>query len=180
MKRSSYTKEQLKAWEEYDQSFTDPMDNETVEDFSDLDKDNVANDGWAVASFGGKVFERVGNGAVTSDTCGGYKKTMGCLNVDLHAHVTLEGVNHKGNVALKKIFMSCDKPSCPTCYKRGWANREATNAEIILDKASKGFTDKDGKKHMALGKQEHVISSVPKTDYGLPLMARLGFQLAVI
>lgn len=174
MKRSSYSKEQLKKWEEYDQTFTDPMDNETVEGFKDVDKDDLP-DSWGVVRFNGEVFERVGNGEVTDpSTCGKFKKTdsgkekiLGCLNVELHAHVSLDGVNHAGKVALKKVFMSCDKPSCPTCFKRGWANREATNATEILKLASKGYTDKNGQKHMGRGKEEHIVSSVPKTDYGL-------------
>lgn len=168
MKRSAFSKEELEQWKDYDQTFSDPMDNEVVEGFNGLDKDIAPDDdGWAVAPFGGKVFERVGNGVVTADTCGKLKKTMACFNIDLHSHVTLDGVNHAGKIPLKKIFMSCGKPSCPTCFKRGWANREATNATLILEKLSVGYTDKKGKSHVALGLAEHIISSVPKTDYGL-------------
>ena len=170
MKNNAFTKDQLKKWEEYDQTFSDPVESEGVEGFKDLEKDNAIGACWSVASFGGVEHERVGNGEVTDpSTCGKPKKNpMGCLNVDLHSHVSLDGVNHSGKVALKKVFMSCDKPSCPTCFKRGWANREAVNASKIIEKISRGYIDAKKKKHQGLGLAEHLVTSVPKSDYSLP------------
>ena len=103
------------------------------------------------------IFQRVGNGRQTSSRCGQTLGFKGCLNVDLHSHVSLDGVNHAGNVYIKKIIHSCDKPECPVCFKRGWAVKEASAIEYRINQASKRF-----------GVAEHIVCSVPKTDYGLP------------
>jgi hypothetical protein len=102
------------------------------------------------------IFQRVGNGRQTDGRCGQTLGLKGCLNVDLHAHVSLDGVNHTGNVFIKKVIHSCDKPECPVCFKRGWAVREASAIERRIKEASKRF-----------GVAEHIICSVSKTDYGL-------------
>ncbi len=114
--------------------------------------DNPFRDDWA----NNGIFQRVGNGRQTDGRCGQTLGLKGCLNVDLHAHVSLDGVNHAGNVYIKKIIHSCDKPECPVCFKRGWAVREASAIEYRIKEASKRF-----------GVAEHIIVSVPKTDYGL-------------
>jgi len=54
------------------------------------------------------------------------------------------------------VFHSCDKPSCPVCYERGWAVREAGNVDFRLKQASKQF-----------GKVEHVIVALPPKYWGL-------------
>lgn len=166
-------------WKEYDQSFSDPMDNEEVTDFKDLENDKAPKNEWG--HYG--EYELVGNGKVTSDTqntkhiCGQFLGYKGCLNVDLHAHVSLDGVNHSGNMYVKKIFHSCDKPTCPVCFKSGWAVREATAIEERILKMQNGcidkaYKDKKGKfhpgiHHVPMGLAEHIIASVPVTDYGL-------------
>jgi hypothetical protein len=101
--------------------------------------------------------QRVGTGNQTSYRCGQFLGLSGCLRTDLHDHTTLDGVNHAGNIYIKKIFHSCDKPECPTCFKRGWAIREAGKAESRLKEASKRF-----------GIAEHIIDSIPVKEYGLP------------
>jgi hypothetical protein len=103
------------------------------------------------------IFERVGNGKQTDGRCGQTLGLKGCLNVELHAHVSLDGKNHAGNVYIKKVVHSCDKPECPVCFKRGWAVREASAIEYRINQASKKF-----------GVAEHIVVSVPKTDYDLP------------
>ena len=105
------------------------------------------------------IIQRVGNGKQTDEHCGQTLGVKGCLNVDLHNHVSLDGVNHAGNVYGKKIIHSCDKPECPVCFKRGWAVREASAIEYRIKEASKRF-----------GVAEHIICSVPKSDYGLPFV----------
>jgi hypothetical protein len=57
---------------------------------------------------------------------------------------------------VKKRFCSCSKPSCPICYNT-WAVREASNIEAHIMEASKKY-----------GLGEHITSSVPPNDYGLP------------
>ena len=84
-------------------------------------------------------FELVGHGEVTNEKCGTFSSYYGCLNVDLHDKITLDGKNFKGKIYARPIFHSCDKPSCPTCYKYGWAVRECLRVEARLAEASKRF-----------------------------------------
>jgi hypothetical protein len=89
------------------------------------------------------------------------------LHVEKHNKTSLDGVNHKGKVPLKKLFMSCDKPSCCICFKRGWANKEAQFAAKRIGAVSHGCVDADGKKHAGLGDADHLIDSVARSDYAL-------------
>jgi hypothetical protein len=72
--------------------------------------------------------------------------------------LSLDGKNHTGNVYIKKVVHSCDKPECPVCFKRGWAVREASAIEFRFKEASKSF-----------GFPEHFTISIPEIDYGLSL-----------
>lgn len=101
-------------------------------------------------------FELVGHGQVTNEHCGEHKGYFGCLNVKGHDKIGSDGLSHKGQDFIRGVFKSCDKPSCPTCYKYGWATREAGKMEMRLLAASQQF-----------GLIEHVICSVPRRDYGL-------------
>ena len=109
-------------------------------------------------SFG--EFELVGHGKVTNGYCGRFSGYFyGCDRVELHNKTTLDGVNHAGKVHVEKpIFHSCNKPSCPICYKFGWAVREAKAIEARLKEASKRF-----------GQVEHLSISVPVKDYGFDM-----------
>jgi hypothetical protein len=107
-------------------------------------------------------YELVGNGQITNPDpnsplqCGKFYGFVGCLHTELHDLVTLEGHNHKGEVYVKKRFHYCNNPRCPTCYRSGWAVREAKNIETRIKQLERRF-----------GKAEHVIVSIPSTDYGL-------------
>lgn len=151
-KKSIYTKAENEAWLAYDSSFNDSMDNVEVEDFKDLENDSVPKNTWG--QYGDYVL--VGSGVATNTFCGTFKGYRGCLNVDLHNHVSLDGISHSGNVFVKKVFQSCDKPLCPICYRSGWAVREATAIEDRIKEAQKRF-----------GMPEHVVVSIPSCDYGL-------------
>jgi hypothetical protein len=111
-------------------------------------------DKWG--SYGG--FQLVGNGSVTKpNSCGRYTHSLGCLDVESHkGKRSLDGVNYSGKVFVHKVHASCNKPSCPVCYKFGWATREATNIENRLKEARKRF-----------GLEEHVVASVSPKDYSL-------------
>lgn len=85
------------------------------------------------------IFSLVGNGNVANSWCGTFKCHWGCLRVELHDKITLDGHNHKGKVFVQKVYNSCDKPSCPICYKKGWAVREAGRIEARLKEAAKRF-----------------------------------------
>src|SRR5271157_5385084 len=97
-----------------------------------------------------------GHGAITNGSCGRFKRAYGCDRVELHNHVGFDGVNYAGKVFVKKVFMSCDKPSCPICYKFGYAVREGQKMGIRLEAASKIF-----------GNIEHLSISVPLTWFAL-------------
>ena len=102
-------------------------------------------------------FQLVGHGEVTNEKCGAFSgHYYGCLNVDLHNKISLGGVNYAGKVYAKPIFHSCDKPSCPKCYRYGWAVREAGKIEARLIEASKRF-----------GLVEHIVATFPPKYYHL-------------
>ncbi len=102
------------------------------------------------------VFQLVGHGKRTSEQCGTFFHFQGCLRTDLHGINTLDGKNYSGKVFVRRIHHWCHKPSCPVCYKSGWAVRQAHNIDLRCEEASKKY-----------GQVEHIICSVPTKDYGL-------------
>ena len=118
----------------------------------DLSGEPQSSESWGV--FGD--FQLVGHGQQTNSKCGRFISFKGCIRTELHDKVTLDGVNYKGKVFVRKVHASCDKPTCPVCFKSGWAVREADRIAQRIKEASKRF-----------GLAEHVIVSVPKSDYGL-------------
>ena len=142
--KNSVTKIEEQAWLDYKQS---------VEDVAEPELENA----WG--RYGD--YELVGNGKVTdANRCGKFIRYYGCLHTESHDKATLDGVNHAGHVYVKKVFHSCDKPTCPVCFKRGWAVREAGNIESRIKEAEKRF-----------GLAEHIVVSVPQKDYGLSFEA---------
>lgn len=115
------------------------------------DYQEFVNESWGIC--GG--FELVGKGNITSNKCGTFLGFYGCLRVDLHDKVTLDGQNFKDKAYIKKRFHSCDRPECPICYV-SWASREAFAIDYRLKDASKN-----------LGLIEHFIVSTPRDEYGL-------------
>jgi hypothetical protein len=69
----------------------------------------------------------------------------------------LDGKSHVGRTFWVKRFRSCDKPSCPICYKR-WAQRQARHVadRITVLERELGM------------KAEHIIWSCKSDDYALP------------
>ena len=106
------------------------------------------------ASYGN--FQIVGHGKVTNGHCGTFAQFYGCSRVELHDKVTLDGKSWRNKVFMRPVFNSCGKPSCPICYKYGWAVKQAGKIEMRLKEASKRF-----------GVIEHIVASVPVKDYGL-------------
>lgn len=105
------------------------------------------------------IFQVVGNGEITDSNpdsprkCGKMYGFVGCVKTHLHNKTSLFGANHKGNAYVKKKIRRCFNPRCPECY-RSWAAREAKVANWRITKASIKF-----------GRAEHIIPSVPKSEY---------------
>ena len=135
-----FSKSELEAWAVY----------------SETTKEKVV-EKWATHG----VFQVVGNGEVTNSNpnspkhCGKMYGFIGCAKTHLHNKTSLDGVNHHGNAYIKKRIRRCFNPRCPECY-RSWAVREAKVGNWRITKASV--------KH---GKAEHIISSVPKSEYAM-------------
>lgn len=112
---------------------------------------------WAIHG----VFQIVGNDEVTDSNpnspkqCGKMYGFVGCVHTELHHMTTLDGVNHKGMAYVKKRIRRCYNPRCPVCFK-AWAIREAKLAAWRIAEASKKY-----------GKAEHIIASVPKSEYAM-------------
>jgi len=85
---------------------------------------------------------------------------VGCLNVEAHEGMNLDGVDMSGKAVIKYVRTSCKRPLCPICWL-DWANRECDVANKRLDAFI--LKNRGGK---AL-KPIHVIVSVPHEDYGL-------------
>jgi hypothetical protein len=86
---------------------------------------------------------------------------MGCLNFEAHNAARWFNPDlKKDSVFVKSVYHSCDKPSCPVCFKYGWATREGGRMEARLKEASKRF-----------GLIEHIVVSIPSKLYGKSLEA---------
>jgi hypothetical protein len=117
---------------------------------------DIHNEFWSYGDY-----ELVGHGEVTNSECGVFKKFMGCLNVELHNGVRWFYPDlPKDAVFVKSVYHSCDKPTCPVCFKYSWAVRQATRMEARLKEAARRF-----------GLVEHIVASVPHNEYGLSLEA---------
>lgn len=114
-------------------------------------------------------FELVGQGDVTNGYCGQFFGYKGCVNIEGHndsvfryKEVMIGGrlvSDFRDKAFIRVILRSCGKPSCPTCYRYGWAVRRAGDIELRLKQASKRF-----------GVVEHIIASVPKNLYSLDIV----------
>ena len=140
-----FSKSELLAWADYQQSFG-----------CVAPESEVRNEFWSYGEF-----ELVGHGKQTNDKCGSFNKFMGCLNVEAHnASRWFNPDLKKDSVFVKSVYHSCDKPTCPKCFKFGWAVREASRMEKRLQEASVSY-----------GLVEHIVASVPVELYGLGLEA---------
>lgn len=106
------------------------------------------------------VFQLVGHAPKpTNEKCGTFRKVVGCSRVELHNKTIFDKdgrlLDCRDKGFFRPVFHSCDKPSCPICYERGWAVREAKNIEFRLEQASKRF-----------GLAEHIIVALPPKYWG--------------
>jgi hypothetical protein len=99
----------------------------------------------------------------TSPKCATFSKFLACTRVELHNKMMFDKsavlVNCSGKADVHPVFNSCHKPSCPVCYERGWAVREADNINFRLEESVKRFD------HVVFGEPEHIIVSLPASLY---------------
>jgi hypothetical protein len=110
----------------------------------------------------GAEFAVAGHGGASRDTCGKLKKIEVCLNAAGHGFTFDrygELVDHTNQVYVRLVPMSCNSPSCPTCFKR-WAFREGQRIEERLFEASKIY-----------GLVEHICLIPPEWDCSLDYYA---------
>jgi hypothetical protein len=100
----------------------------------------------------------VGRGAKTSDWCGRCIGLSVCRNVPEHEGHSVCGVDATGKMVVRLRHIWCHKSSCPVCFSRGWAVREARS---IQSRISEG-------ERLGLGVPEHVTVSVTVADRDLP------------
>jgi Succinate dehydrogenase/fumarate reductase, flavoprotein subunit len=102
-------------------------------------------DGWTLPGHGDPY-----------DDCGIFWKAKGCLDVEAHNQVRLDGVDVVGKVFVKTKHRSCLRPQCPVCYEK-WAGRGAGRIETRINQ------------YKGSGKPIHVMGSVPHDLYHLPM-----------
>jgi hypothetical protein len=155
----------MQAFGEWDDSFDDEQPSCKDVMSGEVKSPPALKGGYA--TFG--VFQLVGHGKQTNERCGTFRKFVGCSRAELHSKVVFDKdgglVDCRGKGYFKPVFHSCDKPSCPVCYERGWAVREAKSIEFRLEQASKKF-----------GLVEHIIVSFPK-KYWYSDKADIGLKL---
>jgi hypothetical protein len=101
---------------------------------------------------------QVGRGVVTSDFCGRWLSDFVCKNIEGHRGKMVGGVDCTDKMVVRHKHMYCHKPSCPICFDRGWATREA--------KAMAGRIEQGVK--CGFGNPEHITVSVSIADRDLP------------
>ena len=118
----------------------------------DLHKLEVRNEFWSYGEY-----ELVGHGKQTNAECGKFKRFDGCLNVEAHNMARFFQPDlEKNSIFVKSVYHSCDKPTCPKCFKYGWAVRQATRMEKRLNEEEKAMpsTDPDIVKLRSLRREE--------------------------
>jgi len=102
------------------------------------------------------VYELVGHGKQTNGRCATFHRILACSRVELHNKMIFDVktgslIDFSGKADVHPTFYSCDKPSCPLCYERGWAVREADGINFRFEESIKRLD------HVAFGGVEHII-----------------------
>jgi hypothetical protein len=116
-------------------------------------------------------FRLVGDGKVTSNMCGVFRSLDGCIRVELHKGKIWKGKDCTGKVYVRRINLTCKRSSCPICFKHGWAKRQAGNVENRLSAISKKLGGLE---------VEHIVVSLPKSDYDLGVKDYRALRLKVV
>jgi hypothetical protein len=84
-------------------------------------------------------------------------KEIGCLEIDKHKKITLDGKNYFKKIVVKLVVRNCGRAECPICYET-WVSKEAKKITHRLEEYKKANPKKLVK---------HVTISMPKSDYYL-------------
>lgn len=106
---------------------------------------------------GHENFMPVGRGVPSSDWCGKHRGLLVCKNVDGHKGAVFQGSDCTNKVFVRNQHYWCKRSSCPVCFLNGWSVRGAKFITGRLNEAVK----------RGLGEVEHIVVSLPKSDYGL-------------
>lgn len=103
-----------------------------------------------------KGYEVLGHRPRSTSHCGQIRYLSGCLNVEGHNFIDVQGNDWRNKVVFQPVLLSCDKPECEICYRKGYSVREGGKIESRLLEASKVW-----------GAIEHFFASVPLEKYDL-------------
>jgi hypothetical protein len=110
-----------------------------------------------VDDVGHENYMPVGRGVQSSPSCGKWAGINTCDNVEGHEGGSVDGRDATGMVVVRHRHMWCKRSLCPICFIRGWSVRRAGNIASRLEEGiNRGF-----------GEIEHILVSVPVSDYGL-------------
>lgn len=116
------------------------------------------NTSWILPSQGLAYDDTWAGGACATLVLGKYN---GCLNIEAHSQVKLDGVDTTNKIYVKPVRRNCGRFECPECYET-WVAHSAKRIEYRLLEYEKW------RKRMWSGYQlypKHVTVSVPKKDY---------------
>jgi len=103
-----------------------------------------------------KGYEVLGHAPRSNSHCGQVRCLRGCLNVEGHNFVDVQGNDWRNKIVFEPVLLSCDKPECEVCYRKGYSVREAMKIDSRLSEARKLWGD-----------VEHFMCSVPLEEYML-------------
>jgi hypothetical protein len=153
----------FKLRQEFSERFDDDLQPSREEIFKGLVNSPSAVEG---AEFRFGSIRMVGHGKPTNEKCGMFSHFLACSRLEFHNKVMFDEktgslINMSGKADVHAVFCSCGKPSCPVCYERGWAVRQADAINFRFEEICKRLD------HVVFGDVEHIIVSVDPEDYGL-------------
>jgi hypothetical protein len=99
----------------------------------------------------------------TRPDCGAWLGYKICPRTELHGNNTLlDGEKHPNEVFVRLAHRHCFNWRCPICYRFGASYREAGKIEQRIEAGSKYLAGMGED-----SKAEHIVLSVPSSDYGL-------------
>lgn len=111
----------------------------------------------SVDDVGHENYMPVGRGVPSSPSCGKWFGVRVCDNEEGHKGLSLGGEDATGMVVVHNRHWFCNRSGCPVCFIKGYSVRRARAITSRLEEGERrGF-----------GEIEHILVSVPVSDYGL-------------